>query len=200
MDAVFELRFAAKQLVLESKRSERAKRKEKVKLKEAIARDDQERARIYAENAIRHRDLALQHLRQAAHIEAVAARVQTAVRTRQLTRTMGGIVRAMRRSTRDLDLQEAVQVAEAFETALEDMDVRGAVVEGALAPSAHAAAPEQEVQDLIARVADEHGLALNEELSAIASGSSVPAPAEVEATPTPDALTQRLDRLKVASS
>lgn len=54
-----------------------------------------EGARIYAENAIRDKNQALNYLRLAGRVDAVAARVETAVRMQQITKSMSNVVEGM---------------------------------------------------------------------------------------------------------
>eukprot|EP00126_Sphaerothecum_destruens_P003584 Sdes_comp17344_c0_seq2m6553 len=81
---LFNLKFAAKNLLRESKKCEKAEQTEKLKIKKAIAKGDQETARIHAENAIRQKNQAVNFLRMSARIDAVASRVQTAVTMKQV--------------------------------------------------------------------------------------------------------------------
>ncbi len=52
-DNLFNLKFAAKQLQRQSKKSEKNEKAQKLKLKQAIEKGNMEGARIYAQNAIR---------------------------------------------------------------------------------------------------------------------------------------------------
>jgi hypothetical protein len=54
-----------------------------------------EGARIYAQNAIREKNQALNYLRLASRIDGVASRVEAAVRMKTVTRSMAGIVKGM---------------------------------------------------------------------------------------------------------
>merc|ERR1712018_894731 len=92
---LFNLKFASKQLLRDSKRCEQEEKAEKTKLKKAIEKGNMEVARIHAENAIRKKNESLNLLRTSARVEAVASRVQTAVTTKRMTSSMQGVVRAM---------------------------------------------------------------------------------------------------------
>ena len=62
-----------------------------------------------------------------------------------------------------------------FETSFEDMDVRSEYVEQAMNSSTTAAMPEEQVDDLINMVRDEHGLAMSDQFgdaSKVAPGAS----------------------------
>lgn len=81
---MFNLKFASKQLLRDSKRCEKEEKAEKAKLKKAIEKGNMEVARIHAENAIRKKNESLNLLRTSARVDAVSSRVQTVRRTRHL--------------------------------------------------------------------------------------------------------------------
>ncbi|XP_041341256.1 charged multivesicular body protein 1b-like [Pyrgilauda ruficollis] len=76
---LFNLKFAAKELNRNSKKCDKEEKAEKAKIKKAIQKGNMEVARIHAENAIRQKNQAINFLRMSARVDAVAARVQTAV-------------------------------------------------------------------------------------------------------------------------
>ena len=53
-DTMFQLRFCSKQLARLSKKAEKEQKKEEGMIKKALTQGDVERARIYAENAVRY--------------------------------------------------------------------------------------------------------------------------------------------------
>ena len=63
-------------------------------------------ARIYAQNAIRKQNEKLNLLRLASRIDAVSSRVQTAVTMRQVTGSMGNVVRGMDSAMKSMDLEK----------------------------------------------------------------------------------------------
>ncbi|XP_068121082.1 charged multivesicular body protein 1b-like, partial [Hyperolius riggenbachi] len=76
---LFNLKFAAKELHRNAKKCEKEEKIEKAKIKKAIQKGNMEIARIHAENAIRQKNQEINFLRMSARVDAVAARVQTAV-------------------------------------------------------------------------------------------------------------------------
>ena len=55
-DTLFQLKFCSKQLERLSKKAEKEQKKEEAHIKKALSSGDVERARIYAENAVRYHD------------------------------------------------------------------------------------------------------------------------------------------------
>jgi len=74
---LFNLKFASKQLLRDSKKCEKEEKAERAKLKKAMEKGNMEVARIHAENAIRQKNQALNFLRMSARVDAVASRVQS---------------------------------------------------------------------------------------------------------------------------
>jgi len=85
---LFNLKFASKELERCSKKSDKEEKAEKLKLKKAIEKGNHEVARIHAENAIRQKNQSLNYLRMSARVDATASRVQSAVTTKKVTKSM----------------------------------------------------------------------------------------------------------------
>lgn len=77
-----------------------------------------EGAKIHAENAIRQKNQALNFRRMSARIDAVASRVQTAVTTKQVTKSMGGVVKSMEAATRSMNLEKVINTCTAISICL----------------------------------------------------------------------------------
>jgi len=92
---LFNLRYTAKQLARAAKKSEKSGSDNKLKCKKAMEVGNMDGARIYAESAIRDKNQALNYLRLSSRIDAVAQRVNTAVKMKSLTKDMSGIVQSM---------------------------------------------------------------------------------------------------------
>eukprot|EP01129_Flabellula_baltica_P016731 TRINITY_DN9061_c0_g1_i1.p1 TRINITY_DN9061_c0_g1~~TRINITY_DN9061_c0_g1_i1.p1 ORF type:complete len:210 (+),score=48.71 TRINITY_DN9061_c0_g1_i1:40-630(+) len=168
---LFTLKFTAKQLLRQSKRAEKDVKKEKLKLKRAIEKGNTEGAKIYAQNAIRQKNLAVNYLRLSSRVEAVASRVETAVRMRTVTKSMANIVRAMDNSMKSMNLEQMTMLMDQFERQIEDMDVSMEYVESTINQTTALTTPQSEVEQLIGEVATEHGLELSEQMSQILPGT-----------------------------
>ena len=103
---LFNLKFASKQLLRDSKKADKEEKAEKKKLAKAIEKGNMDVARIHAENAIRQKNQSLNYLRMSARIDAVASRVQTAVTTKRVTSSMQGVVKAMDSAMKSMNLEK----------------------------------------------------------------------------------------------
>ncbi|CAJ0747993.1 12265_t:CDS:10 [Entrophospora sp. SA101] len=190
--SLFQLKFTAKQLSRQAKKASKDETAEKTKLKKAIEQGNIEGARIYAANAIRKKNESLNLLRLSSRIDAVSSRVQTAVTMQKVTGSMAGVVKGMDKAMESMNLEKISMVMDKFESQFEDLDVQTQYMESAIGNSTAMTTPQDEVDLLMQKVADEHGLELNQRL-----GEAVPSNIIGEETTKEDEeLTQRL-RIKI---
>jgi len=190
---LFNLKFASKELERNSKKCDKEEKAEKLKLKKAIEKGNMEVAKIHAENAIRQKNQSLNFLRMSARVDATASRVQSAVTTRKVTKSMEGVVKGMSAAMKSMNLEKISTLMDKFEKEFEDLDVQTSVMEGAMSQTTATNVPQDSVENLMKQAADEAGLELNMELPGAAEqtvGQSTQASTEQ------DELSQRLARLR----
>ncbi|XP_032475820.1 charged multivesicular body protein 1b-2-like isoform X2 [Phocoena sinus] len=73
---------------------------------QAIQKGNTEVVRIHAENAIRQKNQTINFLRMSARVDAVAARVQTAVTMGKVTKSMADVVKSMDATLRSMNLEK----------------------------------------------------------------------------------------------
>jgi len=193
---LFNLKFASKQLLRDSKKADKEEKAEKKKLAKAIEKGNMDVARIHAENAIRQKNQSLNYLRMSARIDAVASRVQTAVTTKRVTSSMQGVVKAMDSAMKSMNLEKISGLMDKFEKEFEDLDVQTSVMENTMGNTTATNVPQDAVEGLMKQAADEAGLELNMELPGAVSntiGTTV-------ANSDQDELSQRLARLRQSTS
>jgi len=161
-------------------------------LKQAIEKGNVEGARIYAQNAIREKNQALNYLRLGSRLDAVASKIETAIRMNQVTKSMGSIVKGMDAVMQTMDMQKITAVMDQFEKQFEDLDVKTEYIEGAMNQTTTSTTPADQVDTLISQVAEEHGLEISEKLGSTAIPSRTTAAAHNEQ----DELAERLAKLK----
>ncbi|GMR54984.1 hypothetical protein PMAYCL1PPCAC_25179, partial [Pristionchus mayeri] len=188
---LFELKFAAKQLEKNAQRCEKQEKVEKEKLTNAIKKGNKEVAEVHAENAIRKKNEAVNLIRMAARIDAVAARVQTALIQKTVTSSMQGVVKAMESAMKSMNLEKVQQLMDRFERDFENLDVHTAAMERTMDGTTVLNAPRGQVDALIQEAADKAGIDLHAELPQ--AGTALPAATSVAED---SALTQRLAALR----
>ncbi|KAL8672459.1 MAG: hypothetical protein Q9168_003086 [Polycauliona sp. 1 TL-2023] len=178
--SLFNLKFTAKQLNRQAVKAGRDETVEKNKLKKAIQQNHPDIAKIYAQNAIRKQNERLNLLRLGSRIDAVASRVQTAVTMRQVTGSMAGVVKGMDGAMKAMDLEKISAVMDKFETQFEDLDVATGYYENATSSATAVGTPQDDVDRLIGKVADEAGVELQAEMKAPEAGLKTKAGPNVE--------------------
>uniref|UniRef100_A0A7N4NY61 Charged multivesicular body protein 1B n=1 Tax=Sarcophilus harrisii TaxID=9305 RepID=A0A7N4NY61_SARHA len=176
---LFNLKFAAKELGRSAK------------IKKAIQKGNTEVARIHAENAIRQKNQGVNFLRLSARVDAVAARVQTAVTMGKVTKSLAGVVKSMDVALRSMNLEKISALMDKFEHQFETLDVQTQQMEDTMSNTTTLTTPQGQVDLLLQEMADEAGLDLNMELPQGQTGSVA-----TVASAEQDELSQRLARLR----
>ncbi|CAG7835840.1 unnamed protein product [Allacma fusca] len=189
---LFNLKFAVKELERSAKRCDKEEKTEKLKCKKAIQKGNMEVARIHAENAIRQKNQSLNYLRMSARVDAVASRVQTAVTTGKVTKSMAAVVRSMEATMKSMNLEKISGLMDKFEKQFEDLDVQAGYMENAMSSTTTTTVPQGDVDHLLHSVADEAGLELTMELP----NGETESIASTQVSQEQDELTARLARLR----
>eukprot|EP00617_Octactis_speculum_P019615 CAMPEP_0185752304 /NCGR_PEP_ID=MMETSP1174-20130828/11112_1 /TAXON_ID=35687 /ORGANISM="Dictyocha speculum, Strain CCMP1381" /LENGTH=190 /DNA_ID=CAMNT_0028429701 /DNA_START=114 /DNA_END=686 /DNA_ORIENTATION=- len=189
--------MTSKQMASAHKKSLKKHKENLTKVKKAIQQGNKEGAQIYAQNAIREKNQAQNYLRLSSRIDAVAARLETAIRTQQISTAMSGVVQGMGSALKSMDVEKISATMTDFEQQFEDMDVRAGYMEDAMNSSTASATPQEDVDGLIKMVADENNLALGSALDdAGAVGNEAPQAKADEKESQGDDLAARLAALR----
>ncbi|GMH91627.1 hypothetical protein TrVE_jg7010 [Triparma verrucosa] len=196
-DELVNLRITSKQMSRSATKCEKNEKAALSKLKKAIEQGNMEGAKIYGQNAIREKNQALNCLRMSSRIDAVASRLETAIRTKAVTKSMTGVVAGMQSAMKSMDVEKISKTMDEFEKQFEDMDVRSGYMENAMSNSTASATPADEVDTLIQMVAEQNGLELNAEFDAQGQvGQGVPKQKQKEEVKEDDDLEKRLAALR----
>jgi charged multivesicular body protein 1 len=123
------------------------------------------------------------------------SRVQTALTTRKVTNSMAGVVKAMDAAMKGMNLEKISGLMDRFEQQFEDLDVQSNVMENTMNSTVTTSIPQNDVDSLMQRVADEAGLELNMELPA---GPSSTIGQSTQVSQEQDELSLRLAKLRQA--
>jgi len=163
-NTLFQLKFTAKTLNRQSKKAQKDENSEKAKLKKALQQGNNDGARIYASNAIRKKSEALNLLRLASRIDAVASRVETAVTMRQVTGNMTNVVKGMDTAMDTMNLERISLVMDKFESQFSDLDVQTSYMEDAMSQTTAVSTPQDQIDLLLQQTADEANIELSQGL------------------------------------
>ena len=193
---LFQLKFFTKQLQSQAKRCSKSAAREQNKIKLAVQKGEIDAARVYAEAALRQKSQSTTYLRLSSRVEAVAMRVEAAMRMHQVTRSMAGIVCGLEQALQRMDTAQVSAIMAKFEAQFEDIEVSTTTMDQAMDKSVASTAPPERVDAMIQEVADRHGLEVSEMLAS--SGTAVPTARPVVATsavPAEDELAARVRQL-----
>lgn len=155
---IFDIKFTGKSMARMSRKAEKEQKKQLKKVKQAIAKGNIEGAKIYAANAIRQKNQALNYLRMQARMDAVCNRLESAMAMGQLTKSMGGVVHGMDAALKSMNVDRIAKTMDKFESQFEDLDVRTGYMTSTMDQATASQMPESQVNGLIQSVADEHAL------------------------------------------
>mmetsp|Transcript_12792 Transcript_12792/g.19246 ORF Transcript_12792/g.19246 Transcript_12792/m.19246 type:complete len:216 (-) Transcript_12792:331-978(-) len=198
-EELINLRLTSKQMQRASKKCEKNEKAAVTKLKKAIQQGNSEGARIYAQDAIREKNQALNCLRLGSRIDAVASRLETAVRMNNVTKSMKGVVKGMDKGLASMDVDKISSIMDKFEQQFEDLDVKAAYMDTAMNATTASATPVDQVDELVKMVADENNLELGEEFGSLLPVGKIKEPEkkkEEEVVPVEDDLEARLANLR----
>lgn len=195
-DTLFQLKFTSKQLERLAKKAEKESEKEQAKVKKALQQKNVDIARVYAENAIRKKNEGLNWLRMSSRVDAVASKVQTAVTMKGVTKNMGQVTKALDKALGSMDLQKVSAVMDKFESQVENLDVHSSVMDNAMSSATTLTTPQDQVDDLIQRIAEESGLEVMDQLSQLPAGASSVGAESARSQEKEDNLSRRLAALR----
>lgn len=197
-DCMFNLQYTAKQFDKQARKSEKQQEAEQKKVAKCIKEGDMERAKIYAQNAIRHKNQSLNYLKLSSRMDAVRMRIDSAMKQQQLAKQMGKVTLGMDIALKSMQPEKVALCMDKFEKNMEDLDVRSAVMESSMVGATAGMAEVDEVDQLIAQTADEHGLTVMQELdNAGTVGTETKAPVGEDAA-AEAAFAERLRKLRNA--
>lgn len=164
MDLQFQLKFVSKQFAKNSSKCEKDQKREMQKCKRAMEKGNMDGARIFAENSIRKKNEALNHLRLAARMDAVVSRLDTAIKMKMVNSGMTKMVDGMDKVLKSMNPEAISTIMDKFEKQFETLDVASEYMGNAIGQTTATSMPEDEVNMLMAQVADEHGLDVRQHL------------------------------------
>ncbi len=195
-DQMFNMRFAAKQMERTSKKCEKDEKAQRAAVKKAIEKGNPEMARIYATNAIRKRNEALNYMRMAARFDAVSSQLQSAYMAGVVTNTMAQAVGGLEKALQTENVEQISLMMTKFEDQCGMLDTQNAYMDGAMGATGNLTTPTHEVDGLIQQVADEHGLALNTVLQGEGVPTASPVLSNRATVEQEEDLTARLNALR----
>ncbi|CDJ38889.1 Charged multivesicular body protein 1b/chromatin modifying protein 1B, related [Eimeria tenella] len=164
LPVILDLRIKARELKRQSDRCYRESLQEREKIRRALLRQNQEGARIFAQNYVRKKQEGLNSLHMSSKLEAVASRLDGAHRSHQLTTRIHSVASGLSGALRKLDSSSSLREIELFSKLFDDLDVRSDSVSSLLDASTSSAVPAQQVDKVLTEVASTFGISLEDQL------------------------------------
>eukprot|EP00940_MAST-03C_sp_MAST-3C-sp2_P001460 g1460.t1 len=161
-DTVFDLKLTSKSI---GRQQKKACAKQKSALEKVKKVRDPARARIYANDAIRHKNEANNLLRLQSRLDAVVSRVESAAMMSEVTPQMSKVVRSMKGVIGAMNPEKIGRTMEKFNTLCENLDVQVAGVESGIASTTASTTGESEIDELMQKTAAEVGMKIDGELA-----------------------------------
>jgi len=188
------MKMASREMSHKAAKCEKEMAAEKNKVKRAIEKGNIDGARVFAQNAIRKNHESVNYLRLSSKLDAVSSRLDAAHRSQTMTKDICKAVPKLQKIVKDLDIDQLTLSMDQFEHLFEDLDVRSDYMTSAVEQTTASTTPSDQVDSLIAQVAEAHALDVTEMLSSAPSASPETAAIARVATNT---LQQRLDNLRL---
>eukprot|EP01040_Poterioochromonas_malhamensis_P007325 gene7325-7904_t len=164
-DDLITFRLTSKQMARSAKKCDKNMAQQTEKLKKAIKDGNMEGAKIYAQNVIREKNQSLNFLRLGSRIDAVASRLETAIRMQDVNKAMAQTVKGMSNAMKSMEVEQIAKTMEEFERQFENMDVRSGYMESTMEATTAMSTPPEQVDQLIQMVAAEAGLSISDQLA-----------------------------------
>merc|ERR1711988_277331 len=158
MEMTMQMKIQSKMLNRSATRCDKESGKEKLKVRQAMEKGNNEGARLYAENAIRQKNQAMVHRRLAARLDAVASKLESCQNSMKVAHNLGVITQRLGPSLNAMNIAQISQTMDDFEQVLEDQDVMTDTITGAIDTATSTMTPADAVDDMINEVADEHNI------------------------------------------
>ena len=103
MDVSIDLKLNAKMMEKQAQKLDAQERSERKKILDAMNKGQMENAKIYAETVIRQRKEAINVRRFGVKMGALAAKIEGAARTQEMSKTMANTVPALQKAMKQMD-------------------------------------------------------------------------------------------------
>merc|ERR1712159_440491 len=172
MEMTMNMKIQAKMLNRSAIKADKESAREKLKVKTAMEKGNQEGARLYAENAIRQKNQAMAHRRLSSRLDAVASKLETCQNSMQVAENLGTLTKRLGPSLNAMNITQISSTMDDFEKVLEDQDVMTDTITSAIDTATSTMTLADDVDNMMEEVAAEHGLTMQEQFTNAPSGAA----------------------------
>ena len=165
-DVMFEFKMTAKQMEKESKKAETQSKNLIKKVKDCIAKNDYEQAKVLASDAIRQKNMVTRYRNLSFKINTIASRLKSAYQNQQITEAMTNLTNKLL-SSGNLNVVKMVETMDNFEKVFDNLEVDDQMMNQVLDNVNAGTVNDAEVNQLITQVAQQNGLKLSDDFDSI---------------------------------
>ncbi|KAI0894356.1 Snf7 family protein [Annulohypoxylon nitens] len=198
MQVEFQARFQAKQARREAQKAAKQDPLLKKQIQDLLKKGDTAKAYQKAKVLLSKQALAQQMDQMADMAELSVSQIQANNAMNRMTHMMGQSSRTMTAAQRNMNPERTLMTLEQFKQQNEEYAVNNGIYQDAISQTTSQQVSEEAVHELLGKLADDAGVALNSQLNAAQPSKAEPAmPAAAEPTAEEeDALQQRLRALR----
>ena len=115
-------------------------------------------AKQYAQMAITDHKTGIKMLGLSSKLDAVAAKLESAQRMKQVSKQMASTVKGMEYAMKAMDVDKLTNTMSQFETMFDELDIKAEYMDQTMTGVQASTTPIDEVDQLMEQVASEHGL------------------------------------------
>mmetsp|Transcript_30216 Transcript_30216/g.48440 ORF Transcript_30216/g.48440 Transcript_30216/m.48440 type:complete len:162 (-) Transcript_30216:145-630(-) len=119
---------------------------------------------VCTENSIRNKSNCINFLRMASRMDSIVQRLQTANSIKKMSKSMLQTTKIMKTALNTMNVEKISNVMDTFEKQFEELDIQSAVMEDSVKQANANAIKEDQVENLMRQVADEHNLKLEDDM------------------------------------
>tara|TARA_E500000178_G_C16753907_1_gene631625 strand:- start:121 stop:747 length:627 start_codon:yes stop_codon:yes gene_type:complete len=155
---IFNMKFTSKQLQKRYQKYEKQSKKRRQEVKKAIEDGNMDIAKQYAQMAITDHKTGIKMLGLSSKLDAVAAKLESAQRMKQVSKQMASTVKGMEYAMKAMDVDKLTNTMSQFETMFDELDIKAEYMDQTMSGVQASTTPIDEVDQLMEQVASEHGL------------------------------------------
>lgn len=193
-EIIFKMRFTSKTIGRQATKSQKEIGTEERKARDALAKGNTDGARIFAENVIRKKNEHLNYLKLQSQLDAVASKLQAQEVRNQVSSSMMSVTSGLDQALSTMDVTQIGMTMEKFISQSEDLDLQTKYMDSAIGESTSSSTPRQQVDTLLAQIADQNNLNISGQLHGAAAPST--APTAIPSTQQADDLEARMAALR----
>eukprot|EP00768_Dysnectes_brevis_P007122 gnl/Dysnectes_brevis/589_a651_4719.p1 GENE.gnl/Dysnectes_brevis/589_a651_4719~~gnl/Dysnectes_brevis/589_a651_4719.p1 ORF type:complete len:199 (-),score=75.65 gnl/Dysnectes_brevis/589_a651_4719:58-654(-) len=172
-DQVFDLRFQAKMMQSQSKRSMKEHKSLIKKVKKSMRDGQHEIAAIHAQSAIGKKGEALNLLRLGARIEFVASQLQGMTQMQDVTRQMGKMTSSLSKAISSMNTEKVAAVMDKFETQVGELSTMSEFTSMTMSEQQVGTTSQTSVDQLLSACAAEEGIELAQGMGMPGTATSI---------------------------